>query len=445
MRMTASVNTVQSVSPQMIASMSVLQCGSQELGEYLEKLSYENPMMDLQEPERQEAGPVATSIADKFRWLQASDRQNRSYYADTDRDSVDQYLHREQRESLCDFVKEQALTLDVSAEVRTAMETVAELLDGRGLFPGTVGEIAQISGCSQAVARDALGTVRELEPAGVAAESVQAALLKQVEGMEKPVVKRILAEYFPRLGTWSDQRLARALGVSQQAVSTAKTVIASLNPYPSNGFASREETRYVTPDVRIFEENGVMTAATEDGYLPTIHINSQYLKMLETEQDREVQTYLRDKLRQIEQVMGSLERRKSTLLRCGQVIGVRQALFFRGGSLQKLTLRDVAEELNLHESTISRAVKNKYVQCDRGLFPMSAFFSRDAGQNVGLSRSGIQELIVRIIDGENPKKPMSDEKIVAELQRRRIVLSRRAVAKYRMELGLPAASGRKRG
>ncbi len=445
MRMTAIVNTVQSVSPQMIASMAVLQCGSQELGEYLEQLSYENPMMDLQEPERQEAGPVATSILDKFRWLQASDRQNRSYYADTDRDSLDQYCHREQGESLSDFVKEQALTLDVAAEMRAAMETVAELLDGRGLFSGTVGEIAKISGCSQAVARAALDTVRELEPAGVAAESVQAALLKQVEPMEKPVVKRILAEYFSHLATWSDQRLARALGVSQQAVSTAKTVIASLNPYPSNGFASREETQYVTPDLRIFEENGVIIAAAEDEYLPTIHINSQYLKMLETEQDRELQTYLRDKLRQLEQVMGSLERRKSTLLRCGEVIGVRQALFFRGGSLQKLTLRDVAGELDLHESTISRAVKNKYVQCDRGLFPMSAFFSRDAGQNVGLSRSGIQEIIVRIIDEENPRKPLSDEKIVAELQRRRIVLSRRAVAKYRMELGIPAAAGRKRG
>lgn len=443
MRMTASVNAVQSVSPQMIASMTVLQCGSQELGEYLENLSYENPMMDLQEPEQREVSPAATSIADKFRWIKASDRQNRSYYTDTDRDSVDQYLHMKQAESLTDFIKEQILTLDVSTETQAAMETVADLLDSRGLFTGTAQEIAKISGCSVETAWDALGRVRELEPTGVAAESVQVALLKQIEGMEKPVVKRILSEYFQHLGTWSDQRLARALGISEQSVSTAKMVIASLNPYPSNGFASREEILYITPDVQIFEKNGTITAAAEDRYLPTIHINSEYLKMLETEQDPEVQIYLKKKLHQIEQVVENLDRRKSTLLRCGEVIAARQEPFFRGGSLQKLTLRDVAEELDLHESTISRAVKNKYVQCDRGLFAMSTFFSRDVGQNVGLSRSGIQEIIVRIIDGENPQKPMSDEKIVAELQKQRIVLSRRAVAKYRMELGIPAASGRK--
>ena len=443
MRLTSSVNTVQSVSPQMIASIGVLQCGAQELSEYLENLSYENPMMDLNEPERKTAPPVSASIAEKFRWLRDSDRQNRSYYTDTDRDSMDQYVHREQAERLTDFVKEQILTLDISPEMRSAMETVAELLDGRGLFTGTVSEIARLSGCTEETARHALECVRELEPAGVAAESVQAALLKQIESMEKPVAKRILAEHFQRLGTWSDHRLARAMGVSEQAVTAAKTFIASLNPYPSGGFASTEEPQYVTPDLRIFEKDGHMAAATEDDYLPTVHINGDYLRMLETETDPTVQTYLREKLRQVEQVMENLDRRKSTLLRCGEVIARQQEPFFRGGSLRKLTLRDVAEELELHESTISRAVKNKYVQCDRGVFPMSALFSRDVGQNVGLSRSGIQEILVRIIDREDPRNPLSDEKIVGELEKQHITLSRRAVAKYRMELGIPAASGRK--
>ena len=165
--------------------------------------------------------------------------------------------------------------------------------------------------------------------------------------------------------------------------------------------------------------------------------------MLETERDPEVQAYLKNKLRQIEQVMGNLDRRKSTLVRCGEVIADRQASFFRGESLQKLTLRDVAEELGLHESTVSRAVKNKYIQCARGIFPMSAFFTRDVGQNVGVSRSRIQDEMMRIIDGEDPRKPLSDEKIVSELGKRHILLSRRAVAKYRAELGVPAASARK--
>ena len=441
MQMQIHLGNTQTVTPQMIASMAVLQCGAQELSEYLEEMSYENPLMDLREPEQKESAPLTTSITDKFRWLRSTDRQNKTYYADNEWDSVDQYLHRDQAERLCDFVKEQILTLDVSSETQAAMETVAELLDGRGFYTGTVREIAKLSRCSDATATEALQLVRSLEPVGVAAESVQQALLLGLS--DKPVAKRLIAEHFSHLGSWSDQKLARAMGVSEEAVRAAKTAVAALNPYPSNGFATDEEVQYVTPDLSIVEADGVLQVLAEDGYLPAIHINAEYLRMLETEQDPEVQAYLKHKLKQLEQVMYDVDRRKSTLLRCGEVIAERQAAFFSGGSIAKLTLRDVAEELELHESTVSRAVKNKYIQCARGVFPMSAFFSRDVGQNVGLSRSGIQDEMMRIIDGEDPQNPLSDEKIAAELGKQHILLSRRAVAKYRAELGVPAASARK--
>lgn len=442
MRMTADLATVQSVSPQMVASMTVLQCGAQELSDYLEELSYENPLMDLQEPEPADRAQV-TAAVDKLRWLRSCDYQNRSYYRDSDRDSVDQYLHLGQDTSLEDFVREQILTMDVPAKLRQAMEIIAELLDDRGLFTGTTAEIAGLARCSEAVAAEALDLVRALEPVGVGAESVQQALLRQLELMEKPVALRLVREHFSQLGAWSDQRLARAMGVSKEAVAAAKNLVTTLRPYPSYGFAGREDIQYVTPDVSIFQVDGELKAVVEEGYLPKVHINGSYLKMLETENDPEVRAYLSEKLRQLEQVIGNLGRRKSTLLRCGDVIASRQAAFFQGGALGTLTLKDVAEALELHESTICRAIKNKYIQCSRGVFPMSAFFSRDVGQNVGLSRSGIQAVMQQIIDGEDPKKPLSDEKIAAELAKKRIVLSRRAVAKYRMELGIPAASARK--
>ena len=440
--MTADLATVQSVSPQMVASMTVLQCGAQELSDYLEELSYENPMMDLQEPEPADRAQV-TAAVDKLRWLRGSDYQNRSYYRDSDRDSMDQYLHIGQDMRLEDFIGEQILTLNVTSELRHAMEIIAELMDDRGLFPGTTAEIAGLARCSEAVAAEALDLIRSLEPAGVAAESVQQALLRQLEPMEKPVALRLIREHFTHLGAWSDQRIAREMGISKEAVAAAKNFVATLRPYPGYGFAGREDIQYVTPDVSIFPEDGALRAVVEEGYLPTVHINAKYLEMLENEQDPEVRDYLSEKLRQLEQVIGNLGRRKTTLLRCGEVIASRQAAFFQGGALGTLTLKDVAEELGLHESTISRAVKNKYVQCSRGVFPMSAFFSRDVGQNVGLSRSSIQVVMVQIIGGENPQRPLSDEKIAAELAKKRINLSRRAVAKYRMELGIPAASARK--
>lgn len=443
MRMTAGLSTLQSVSPQMVASATILQCGAQELAEYLEELSYENPLMDLQEPELTEHTRINAAV-DKLRWLRGCDYQNRSYYRDSERDSVDQYLHIVQDTHLKDFVLEQVLTLNVSSKLRHVIDIILELLDDRGLFSGEIAEIAELSCCPEAMAEEALRIVRSLEPVGVAAESVQQALLRQLERLEKPVALRMIREHFAHLSVWSDQRIAREMGISKEAVVAAKKLVSALRPYPSYGFADQENIQYVTPDISILPEGGILKATVEESYLPTVHINARYLAMLQNEQNPEVQAYLTEKLHQLEQVIGNLGRRKSTLLRCGEVIASRQEEFFQGGLLRTLTMKAVAEELGLHESTICRAVKNKYVQCSRGLFPMSAFFSRDVGQNVGVSRSSIQMVVAQIIGGENPESPLSDEKITAELAKKRICLSRRAVAKYRMELGIPAASARKR-
>ena len=445
MRMQVQLGNVQTVTPQMIASMTVLQCGAQELKEYLEELSYENPMMDLQEPEQTGTDQGQTDFADRLRWLRGSDRQNSSYYTDADRDSVDQYLHIRREMCLSDFVKEQILTLSAPPDLRCAMETVADLLDERGLYPGDPAEIAWIAGCGLGTAEAALRQVRCLEPAGVAAPSIQASLLVQMEAMEprRPLAERLVSDFYSHLGTWSDQRLAKEMGVPEGSVQAAKRIISGLNPYPGNGFSGQEDIQYITPDLYVHRDGQGLRVTAEEQYLPSVHINPDYLQMLETETDPEVRKYLKQKLVQLEQVIHNVGRRKSTLLRCGEVIARRQERFFQGGVLQKLTLKDVAEELELHESTVSRAVKNKFIQCERGIFPMSHFFSRDAGQNYGVCRGGIQSMMAEIIDGEDKRKPLSDEKIVAELSRRHIVLSRRAVAKYRVEMGIPTASARK--
>jgi RNA polymerase sigma-54 factor len=165
--------------------------------------------------------------------------------------------------------------------------------------------------------------------------------------------------------------------------------------------------------------------------------------MLETEQDPAVQKYLREKLRQVEQVLHDLGNRKSTMLRCGKLLARHQQAFFQGGSLKKLTLRDAAQELEVHESTVSRTVKDKYIQCDRGLFPMSYFFSRSAGQNPNLCRDNIQEALSQVIAAEDTRHPLSDQQLVSLLSKEHIIISRRTVAKYRSELGILPASARK--
>lgn len=441
MRIQQNINDLQTVTPQLIASMTVLQCGAQELADYLEEMSYENPLMELElkPPEQDRAFP------NKLFWLKSNDCQNRSYYADTAREGMEQYLHQERAARLSDLVKEQILMAPAGRTLRRAMEMVADLLDRRGLYTGSAQELAALVPCSPALAAEALERVRQMEPPGVAAESVKEVLLRQLERMEprKPLAERLVREHYEHLATWSEGRLSKEMAVSQSAIRAAKDVLGQLAPYPGNGFAGEEDIQYITPDISIFDGEAGLTVTAENPYIPNIRINGAYLRMLQTEQDPEVQKYLRGKLSQLEQVIRNVDRRKSTVLRCGEVIARRQAAFFRGGSMGKLTLRDVAEELELHESTVSRAVKNKYVQCGRGVFPMTAFFSRDVGQNVGLSRSYVQEVLQRIIAQEDPLRPLSDEKLSGALRKHHITLSRRAVAKYRMELGILPASARK--
>ena len=440
MKMELELRSAQSITPQMIHSMTILQYGTQELAEYLSDLSYENPLLDLQEPRTDEK---SAPTLDRLRWLQSSDRQNRSYYADEDQRRCFSGS-RETQHTLEAFLREQLLSMSVPEDIRQAVFVLIELLDEHGFFTGSINEVCRLSRCKAATAQKALSLLRTLEPAGVGAGTVQESLLLQLARLEEDteLPRRIIAEQYRLIS--SPARLAAALKVSPKQVEAALSRLAALTPYPADGFDTPDAILYVRPDLYIYAENDSLTVRCGEDILPQVHINSQYLNMLETERDPAVQKYLREKLRQVEQVMHDLNNRKSTMLRCGEILAEQQKDFFSGGSLKKLTLRDVAQELEVHESTVSRTVKDKYVQCSRGLFPMSHFFSRSAGQNPTLCRGNIQDALAKLIDGEDPARPYSDEKLSRLLAAQHIVISRRTVAKYRMELGILSASARKR-
>lgn len=439
MKMELELRSAQSVTPQMITSMRILQCGTQELTEYLSELSYENPILDLQEPPAAE--PIDHTV-ERLRWLRQGDRQNRSYYADEPSKSMP--LADPASYTLQDYLREQLLTMSIAPELRHSAEVVIALLDEHGFFTGSISEAARLARCSDCLAQDALALLRQLEPAGVGAADVRECLLLQLERMERDTTlpRRILTEQFRHIQ--SPARLSAELRAAPEAIESALTLLGGLIPYPADGFASQENTIYIRPDLYIWEEQGRLSARCSEDSLPRVQISGQYLNMLQTEHDPAVQKYLREKLRQVEQVMHDLNNRKSTILRCGEVIAQRQRDFFQGGSLRKLTLRDVAQELEVHESTVSRAVKDKYIQCARGMFPMSSFFSRSAGQNPNLCRTNIQEALSQVIAGEDAGRPYSDQQLSRLLSAQHIVISRRTVAKYRAELGILPASARKR-
>lgn len=440
MRLELNLRVAQTVSPQMILSMNMLQYSTQELEEYLEELSYENPLVELKErPQEEKTG----DFVDRLQWLRKEDRQNRVYYAQGDDWRSEPSVGHQ--ESLQEYVKEQILTLELSKSERRAMEVAAELLTPRGFFDGTLTEISRLAPCDTATAEAGLARLKTLSPVGIGAKNVQECLLIQLRAMEKrdPVAEKLVEEGFSHLASWPDQRLAALVGATKAQVAEARRRIAALNPYPGDGFGNGENTLYIRPDLYVEQGEGGLLLRPAEGATPQITVNDQYLSMLRSESDPQVQNYLKKKMGELEQVIRSLHNRKSTMLRCGEIIVQWQADFFRGGSRKKMTLADVAAEMGVHESTVSRTVRNKYIQCSRGVFEMASFFSRDAGQNIGMSRETIKSRISALIQTEDPNKPLSDEKIAEKLEENQIVISRRTVAKYRMELGLLSASGRK--
>lgn len=226
---------------------------------------------------------------------------------------------------------------------------------------------------------------------------------------------------------------------------SAAVVIQSLQPRPAAPFQRREQAQYLLPDVFVEEKNGELAVCTCRSESPAFHINGYYRELLSSSDDREIRAYLAAKLRQAEDILRAVAQRESTLLRCAQIIACRQSAFFRLGpsALRPLRMADVARELGVHESTVSRTAHQKYLQCSQGMYPLSYFFSRSTAPAGELSRVAAQTLLRQLIDSEDPCHPLSDQKLSELMARRGSPISRRTAAKYREELGIPSAAGRK--
>ena len=258
----------------------------------------------------------------------------------------------------------------------------------------------------------------------------------------------IVRDHLEALAKRHYRAIASKLSISVEEVQQAERMIRELEPRPGAPFEQPGQVQYILPDVFLEEEDGVLVAKLRGGERPPIQVSSYYRTLLKQSDDREVKTYLTEKLRQADGVLRALEQRDSTLRRCAQCIANWQREFFREGPrmLRPMRLADVAQELGLHESTISRAVREKYLQCSRGVYPMSYFFSRSATTQTGGAEVGAaaaKALLGRLVEREDKEHPMSDQKLCEAMAELGCPISRRTVAKYREDLNIPSASGRK--
>ena len=425
----------QHLTPQMLQSMDVLQMNSQELLEYVNRAADENPML-----EREEAAVVRGEyehLRSRIGWL---DSRVPMAAEPVERGGMDREL-----ESLSAFLCDQLERLELDKSLLALCQYLARLVDEDGYLQSEDLESLREMEIPQALIDEALDVVQSLEPAGVAARDLSECLMLQLQrsGEGDETVLAIVQHYLPQLGRRQYGAVARALGVSEREVRAAEKQIAALEPRPGQGFQTREETVYLRPDIFVAEIDGIWQAVVNEYYLPRLTVSAYYQKLLEQTEDAETAAYLRQKLRHAQTLLYSLSQRGSTLRRCAEMALQEQKAFFTGGTteLVPMRMRDLAAELGVHPSTVSRCLRGKYLQCRQGTYPLRYFFPLPSG---GVSRQAVQQRLLELIRREDAARPLSDEKLCSLLLSQGVEISRRTVAKYRTELGIPAASGRKK-
>jgi RNA polymerase sigma-54 factor len=298
-------------------------------------------------------------------------------------------------------------------------------------------------------AEGVLDTLQRLEPSGVCAKDLQECLLIQVRNakIKNEFVETIIKNHMKELSTRNFALIARALKVPMHTVIEAVKIISELEPNPARQFGD-DKPKYIVPDIYILKVQGKWIVSLNNEEIPNLTISNHYKKLEKKTEDSEAAQYLNEKIKSAQWLIKSLYQRQRTIFKVTESILTRQKDFFDRGVeyLRPMVLRDVAEEIGMHESTVSRATANKYVYTPRGIFELKYFFNSSVSTSDGdnMASEAVKNKIIELFKGENSTKPLSDQYIVEMLEKDGINIARRTVAKYREQLGILPSSKRKK-
>ncbi|WP_407306328.1 RNA polymerase factor sigma-54 [Desulfosporosinus sp. SB140] len=449
------------MTPELRQAITILQLSALELSTYVEEQLLENPLLETQEEildvkaESEANGAEESPSDDKWEvdW--------QDYFHDQEENRVRQervVVEEKQRfdpfitaaPTLQEHLLEQLHVQKISASLPVAEYIVGNLDDNGGLTI-TLEDIAREKNVSLETAEEALAAVQGLDPLGIGARSLEECLRLQLPLLPNyPPELPELLKYLEDLAAGRLQRIAHAMKLSISRVQELADLIRKLDPKPGLRFSGPGDVRYIVPDVVIEEIGGEFIILVNDITVPRLGINKAYREALSNEEETDTRKFVEQKLNAAAWLIRSIEQRRLTLYKVANAIVKWQTDFLRYGirHLKPLTLRDIAEEIGVHESTVSRATSHKYVQTPRGIFEFKFFFANSMGRghnnDSNITTEEIKFALREIISSENPKSPYSDQKLADLLKAKTMVISRRTVAKYRDELGIPAATVRKR-
>ena len=344
--------------------------------------------------------------------------------------------------------------LDLTAldeKSREVAEAIIGNLNSDGYLKSTCEEISKMTGVHEDRVEEIRNLIQEFDPIGVASFDLQECLLVQLEMMpdvEIQLAHKIVADHLEHLVKHTYNELAQELGISLKEVQETLELIRTLDPKPGSKFADLGSV-YVEPDVFIVKDGEEYAIILNEDNLPKLKINQSYQSMLSKNSDQKEGTknYIREKMNGAKWLLKSFVQRQRTIYKVVESIVDRQKEFFENGVkfLKPMVLSDVAFDINMHESTVSRVVTNKYVHTPRGVFELKYFFSSGIKSSSGedVSSLAVKRRIRQIVEQEDSKKPLSDSKIMALLNKEGLKIARRTVAKYREEQNIPPSKLRK--
>ncbi len=456
------------LAPQIIQSIEILQLPAMDLKELIENELQENEMLEVAEapkedlPEVKEHPPTdeaadeeADRIFDRLEALAEADRGGQRSRAAGEEASDRKWEAMQNTaapgESLADHLREQLDLLTLDPAVREAAEAIVYNLAPSGLLSATLDEVA--AGMDEApsaeVLAKALAVVQSLEPKGVGARDLRECLLLQIEdgSQDAELERRLVTEHLEDLTRNKIPRIAKALSVTVEDVYRLRDGLRRLTPSPGGGYASTR-TAYIRPDVVVGWADGDYDVRLVNDHVPRLALSPRYRQFLqEAKRDPKLREYVKRKVDAAKWLIEAVTQRENTLERVSREIVRRQRdyLDFGISHLRPLKMQEVADALGIHVSTVSRAISDKWVQTDRGIFPLKFFFTGGTENEGGgvESRVSVKERVRRIIDEEDKANPLSDDEVADRLSKEcGLEIARRTVTKYRKALRI--ASSRQR-
>ena len=352
--------------------------------------------------------------------------------------------------TLADHLRSQLSVSVLSEDVRDAAESIIGNLDEDGYLSASLEEIASLGDHSLEIIEEALKVVQSLDPAGVAARNLRECLLLEIESLNGKggVAWTIVSNHLRLLETRQFKELAKVMGRPLEHVEMAVQMIRRLNPRPGLRY-SGAGARVVEPDVYFTKDGDDYIIQMNDDDVPQLRLNAQYRRMLDRDNGatKEVRDYVRERYTSAIQLMKNIEQRKQTIMKVCQAIVRRQTDFLASGldHLKPMMIKEVAEEVGVHPSTVSRAVANKYVHTPQGVFELRYFFSEAVqGPSGGATPLLLlKRKVKKMIEEEDPAHPLTDEHITSLLEAEGIQVTRRTVAKYREDMKIPSTHQRR--